>query len=170
MAFIYHVCSTRAYLRCIVAINTDSSLHGLTIIRRHLPRDPSMNIHPLYANGLCMLLIHCVWHTHIRIVKCPCYITHVDIRSDTVNHHTFTSAEHGYHTRSGNSASYSRFTEICICQLNWRDFHYLSPACSTAYGSIVCIVPTHNHIHHHHHRRNYMSWQLVRCDCSALWI
>ena len=60
MAFIYHVCSTRAYLRCIVAIKTDSSLHGLTIIRRHLPRDPSMNIHPLYATGLCMLLIQAV--------------------------------------------------------------------------------------------------------------
>ena len=74
MAFIYHVCSTRAYLRCIVAIKTDSSLHGLTIIRRHLPRDPSMNIHPLYATGLCMLLIHRVWRTHIRIVKCPCYL------------------------------------------------------------------------------------------------
>ena len=27
-------------------------------------------------------------------------------------------------------------------------FHFLNPACSTAYGSIVCIVPTHSHIHH----------------------
>jgi len=98
-----------------------------------------------------------IWHTW-------------NIRSDTVNHHTFTSAEHGYHTRSGNSASYSRLREIYICQLNWWDFHHLSQACSTTYGSIVCIVPTHSHIHHHHHRKNYMYWQLVRCGCSALWI